>query len=115
MADFPPFMKNASNRIASTSEHTRGIDGYVYDGADGTQICYWTASEDAETEEHVHPFDEWFLVIEGAYDLTIDGREVKIRAGQEHVIPKGSTIRGRVHAGTRTIHAFGGRRASRQA
>jgi hypothetical protein len=36
MADFPSFMKNPANRIANSSQHTSGVDGYVFDGADGT-------------------------------------------------------------------------------
>jgi mannose-6-phosphate isomerase-like protein (cupin superfamily) len=113
MNDFPDFMKNPMNRIAATSEHTREIEGYVFDGADGSQLAFWTCASDAETKEHVHPFDEWFLVIEGAYVVVLDGRELRIEAGEEYVIPKGTRIAGRVVAGTRTIHAFGGRRAER--
>jgi ethanolamine utilization protein EutQ (cupin superfamily) len=45
--------------------------------------------------------------------LTVDGEEVRVDAGQEMFIPKGMRIAGRVKAGTRTIHAFGGRRAER--
>jgi mannose-6-phosphate isomerase-like protein (cupin superfamily) len=68
---------------------------------------------DAVTDEHVHAFDEWFVVVEGSYVVTLDGREVRLGAGQELFIPKGTRIAGRVTAGTRTIHAFGGRRAGR--
>jgi ethanolamine utilization protein EutQ (cupin superfamily) len=113
MSDFPAFMRNPSNRITSTSEHTKGIEGYVFDGADGSQMAFWTASADAETAEHVHPFDEWFMVVEGAYVIVLDGKEVRVEAGGEYFIPKGTLIGGRVTAGTRTIHAFGGRRAER--
>jgi quercetin dioxygenase-like cupin family protein len=113
MAEFPSFMRRAVNRIATSSEHTRGIEGYVFDGADGSQVAYWTAAADAETAEHVHAFDEWFLVIEGLYVVVLDGKEIRIEAGDEYVIPKGTRIAGRVAAGTRTIHAFGGRRAER--
>jgi len=113
MNDFPAFMKSPANRIASTSEHTSGIEGYVFDGADGGQMAFWTASADAETSEHVHAFDEWFLVVEGAYVVVLDGKEIRVEAGQEYFIPKGTRIAGRVLAGTRTVHAFGGRRAHR--
>jgi hypothetical protein len=42
----------------------------------------------------------------------LDG--VRVEAGQEHFIPKGTRISGKVTAGTRTVHAFGGRRAARR-
>lgn len=113
MQPFPNFMKNAVNRIAATSQHTAGIEGYVFDGADGTQIAFWECSADAHTAEHVHEFDEYFIVVEGCYAVTIDGTETVVRAGQECVIRRGATISGSVTAGTRTIHMFGGRRAHR--
>jgi hypothetical protein len=29
MPDFPPFMKSPANRIATSSQHTPGVEGYV--------------------------------------------------------------------------------------
>jgi quercetin dioxygenase-like cupin family protein len=113
MADFPPFMKHSSNRIGSAAQHTRGVEGYVFDGADGSQMAFWTVAEDASTAEHVHPFDEYVLVVEGCYVLVLDGREVTLGAGQELLIPRGTRVAGKVTAGTRTIHAFGGKRVVR--
>jgi quercetin dioxygenase-like cupin family protein len=115
MTGFPLFMKNAANRIAAASQRTPGIEGYVFDGADGSQMAFWTAERGAETAEHVHAFDEWFVVIAGECTLTLDGHEVRVGPGQECFIPKGTTISGRVVAGTRTVHAFGSRRAERAA
>jgi quercetin dioxygenase-like cupin family protein len=113
MADFPSFMKTPVNRIAASSQHTPGVEGYVFDGADGSQMEFWTVDRDAITAEHVHQFDEWFMVVAGSYILTLNGEEVELSAGQEFFIAKGTKIAGRVTAGTRTIHAFGGRRAER--
>ena len=113
MRDFPAFMQSPANRIAPSSQHTPGVVGYVFDGADGTQMAFWTVERDAATAEHVHEFDEWFCVIAGSYVLTLDGAEIRVGAGQECFIPKGTKIAGRASAGTRTIHAFGGRRAAR--
>jgi quercetin dioxygenase-like cupin family protein len=114
MSDFPPFMRHRANRIASGSQHTRGIEGYVFDGADGSQMAFWTVTKDAHTVEHVHPFDEYVLVVEGTYRMTLDGKEVRLEAGQEYTIHAGTRIAGHVSAGTRTIHAFGGARAMRE-
>jgi quercetin dioxygenase-like cupin family protein len=113
MNRFPSFMKNAANRIAASAQHTAGIEGYVFDGADGTQMVFWECNQDAHTEEHVHPFDEYFIVVEGCYTVTIDGQRIEVRAGQELMILRGTRISGHVTAGTRTIHMFGGRRAVR--
>ncbi len=113
MADFPEFMKSRVNRIATSSQHTLGVEGYVFDGADGSQMAFWSMAHDGVTAEHVHEFDEWFLVVEGLYVLMLNGAEVRVGPGQEYFIPRGTRIAGSVTAGTRTIHAFGGRRAER--
>jgi len=114
MASFPPFTKNPLNRIASGSENTPNIEGYVFDGADGSQMAFWECHDDAQTAEHVHAFDEYFIVVEGSYCLILDGKEVHVEAGQEYFIPRGTKISGKVTAGTRTIHLFGGHRAERR-
>jgi mannose-6-phosphate isomerase-like protein (cupin superfamily) len=113
MPNFPSFMRHPANRIATSSQHTPGVEGYVFDGADGSQMAFWSVERDAETAEHVHEFDEWFIVVEGSYTLMLDGVQKRIDAGEECFIPKGTRIAGRVVAGTRTVHAFGGRRAER--
>jgi hypothetical protein len=38
MGDLPAFMKQPANRIAAASQHTEGVEGYVFDGADGSQM-----------------------------------------------------------------------------
>jgi mannose-6-phosphate isomerase-like protein (cupin superfamily) len=115
MSDFPTFMKNPANRIASTSQNTVGIEGYVFDGADGSQMAFWRCNSDAVTAEHIHEFDEYFIVVEGSYFLTLNGQELHVGAGQECHIPRGTRISGRVTSGSRTIHMFGGQRARRAA
>ena len=41
------------------------------------------------------------------------GRRIPVKAGEKYFIPKGVLHGGEPVAGTRTIHAFGGRRAFR--
>lgn len=115
MHEFPKFMKGAANRIASASQHTASIEGYIFDGVDGTQVAFWECRADAETAEHIHEFDEYVLVVEGCYTIIMDGKELRVEAGQECVIRRGTRISGSVVAGTRTIHMFGGHRADRAA
>jgi ethanolamine utilization protein EutQ (cupin superfamily) len=115
MASFPAFMKSPANLIASGSQNTPDIEGYVFDGAEGSQMAFWECRANATTVEHVHAFDEYFIVVEGSYIIVLDGEEVRLDAGQEYFIPRGTRIAGRVTAGTRTIHMFGGHRAERHA
>ena len=114
MDAFPEFMKNPSNRIAQSNQTTLGVEGYVFDGADQSQMAFWTCTQTATSAEHVHEFDEYMLVVQGCYTLLIAGKHIPIKAGEEYLIPRGVRHGGEVLAGTRTIHVFGGHRADRE-
>ncbi len=47
MNEFPSFMKNPVNIIDPSSQYTPGIEGYVFDGVDGSQMAFWTYKEAA--------------------------------------------------------------------
>jgi len=113
MRDFPEFMTHSANRIAASDQATPGVEGFVFDGADGSQMAFWTSRETASSAPHAHQFDEYMLVVEGCYTLIIEGQRIPVRAGEEYFIPRGLAHGGEVQAGTRTIHAFGGHRADR--
>ena len=55
------------------------------------------------------------LVVQGRYTLILEGQRIPVTAGEEYYIPKGIWHGGQAVADTRTIHAFGGRRAYRAA
>jgi quercetin dioxygenase-like cupin family protein len=114
MNAFPQFMKDPANRIRQSSQATRGVEGYVFDGVNGTQMAFWTCAENATSAEHAHDYDEYLVVVQGCYTLIIGGRRIPLKAGEEYVIPQGVLHRGEVLAGTRMIHAFGGHRAERE-
>jgi quercetin dioxygenase-like cupin family protein len=113
MDNFPEFMKKPANRIASAQQATPGVEGYVFDGAEGSQMAFWTCRESAESAGHQHDYDEYMLVVQGCYTLIIDRQRIPVRAGEEYVIPRGVWHSGEAVAGTRTIHVFGGHRADR--
>jgi mannose-6-phosphate isomerase-like protein (cupin superfamily) len=113
MNDFPDFMKSPANRIAKTNQATPGVEGYVFDGVDGSQVAFWTCYETALSAAHTHDYDEYMIVVQGCYTLVIHGERIPVKAGEEYLIPRGVSHGGEVLAGTRTIHAFGGHRADR--
>ena len=114
MENFPDFMRRPCNRIASESQYTPGIEGYVFDGADGSQVAIWTDQHGGDSAEHTHVYDEYFTVVQGQYILLIGGQEIPVGVGDEYLIPKGTPHGGKRTAGTRTIHAFGGKRVNRE-
>ena len=110
MKQFPEFMKNPANRIGKESQFTEGIEGFVFNGADGSQMAFWTCYENRISKEHTHEYDEYLVVVHGQYSVIIGDKEEPLRPGQEFYIPKGTPHSGKSIAGTRTIHCFGGKR-----
>jgi mannose-6-phosphate isomerase-like protein (cupin superfamily) len=113
MDTFPEFMKHPANRIGTSNQATPGVEGYVFDGVDGSQMAFWTCRETAASATHAHDYDEYMIVVQGCYTLVINGERIPLKAGEEYLIPRGVLHGGEVSAGTRTIHAFGGHRADR--
>ena len=114
MKDFPAFLKNPLNRIASSSQYTEDIEGYVFDGADGSQVAFWACAQDRVSAAHAHEFDEYLFVIQGRCVVTMGPTQVELRAGDELLVPKGTPQSIMVSAGTRTVHVFGAKRAKRE-
>jgi mannose-6-phosphate isomerase-like protein (cupin superfamily) len=115
MDNFPEFMRQPCNRISSKSQYTPGIEGYVFDGAGGSQITIWTSRSGGDSAEHVHEYDEYFTVVQGEYSVILDDKQIAVGVGEEYFIPKGVPHAGKSIPGTRTINAFGGKRAEREA
>ncbi len=110
MRDFPAFMKNPLNRVDTAQQNTKDVEGYYFEGADGSQMAFWTCHELRESKKHRHEFDEYMVCVAGQYTAILDGKEIVLEPGDELTIPKGTLQSGRCVAGTRTIHAFGGKR-----
>lgn len=108
--DFPRFMFRSENKIPASQQNTQDIEGCYYTANDGSQMAFWIYQSDRVSKEHMHDYDEYMLCVEGEYIVTIDGEEHILHSGDELYIPKGSLQGGRVKAGTRSIHAFGGQR-----
>jgi mannose-6-phosphate isomerase-like protein (cupin superfamily) len=114
MNDYPQFMKNPLNKIAGSSQYAEDIEGYVFDGRDGSQAAFWISHKDRKSSEHAHDYDEYMVVVQGEYTLIIEDKKISLAAGQEYLIPKCVAHSGECLAGTRTIHVFGGKRVERE-
>lgn len=106
-------MKHPADRIAASQQATPGVEGYVFDGAGGSQMAFWTCTQTAASAAHTHDYDEYMIVVEGCYTLIVNGARIPLKSGDEYFIAKGIEHSGEVLAGTRTIHAFGGHRVNR--
>jgi len=77
-------------------------------------MAFWIHAIDGISQEHVHDYDEYFVVVQGRYTLLIGGKKIPVGVGEEYFIAKGVAHAGEYNAGTRTIHAFGGKRVKRE-
>jgi len=93
MNEFPKFMKDPSNKIMTSHQATPGVAGYVFDGAEGSQMAFWTCEENASSGTHVHEFDEYMLVVQGCYTLMIDERRIPVTAGRIRYFARDSSCR----------------------
>lgn len=113
MNDFPQFMKNEKNRIDAKTQFTDDIEGFVYDGADGSQMAFWTCNSNKISQEHTHDFDEYMVVISGHVTMYLENKRHVLGPSDEIYIPKGTSMKLKCSAGTRTIHAFEKKRVER--
>ncbi len=114
MNDFPASLRHPANRVDSGSQYTDDIEGYLFDGADGSQVAFWTTRADRTSKEHRHPYDEYMLVVAGSCVLHMEGQAFEMGPGSEVTIASRVSHWLTSAAGTRTIHHFGGHRAERQ-
>ncbi len=114
MKEFPEFMKNPLNKVDSKSQYTPGIEGYVFDGADSSQMAFWTYEQSVESEAHTHEYDEYLIVAQGQYSIIMDSETIVLNPGDEYLIRAGIKHGGYAEAGTRVIYAFGGQRVERE-
>lgn len=115
MKEFPDFMKDRKNRISRLEQNTPDIEGYYYEGANGSQMAFWTCYADQVSQKHTLDFDEYMICVSGRYTVIMNGQEFILESGDELLIPGGTEQWGTCIAGTRTIHAFGGKRIKRNA
>ncbi len=113
MKTFPDFIKNPINKIDASQQNTIDIEGYCFQGMNETQIAFWECHADRVSKKHTHPFDEYMVCISGEYTVYLNGKKIILKQGDELYIPKGTEQWGECIAGTRTIHAFGGKRIKR--
>ena len=78
-----------------------------------SQMAFWTGCQNATSTAYAHDYDEYMTVVQGLLHVDRWSRRIPLEAGGEYGIPHGVSYSGEVAAGTRTIHAFGGRRAVR--
>jgi quercetin dioxygenase-like cupin family protein len=69
-------------------------------------LASWVFEPGIDLPEHNHPHDQITTVIEGVFELRIDGCPSRMEAGAVAVIPSGTLHSGRSITKCRVIDAF---------
>jgi len=114
MTEFPAFLRHPANAVAVDPNHaSAGLEGFVFDGANGSQIVLWQCPKGGTSPEHVHDFDEYAIVAQGTFRGSAGGAKVSLGPGEECYIPAGVPHEGSYSVGYRAIDGFGGQRVKR--
>lgn len=74
--------------------------------SDRMTVAYWHFDPNIELPEHSHPHDQITNIIEGEFELTVDGTPEILSAGHYRVIPPGAVHSGRSITTCKIIDAF---------
>lgn len=74
--------------------------------ADRVTIVHWEIDAGAKLPEHSHPHEQVSNLLEGAFDMTIDGTENRLTAGSVAVIPSNAVHSGRAVTACHFIDVF---------
>ncbi|MDX1645592.1 MAG: cupin domain-containing protein [Longimicrobiales bacterium] len=71
-----------------------------------TTHVYWEIDAGARLPEHSHPHEQVVNVLEGSYELIVDGESFVLQAGDVLVIPGGATHGGGARTDCRILDVF---------
>ena len=74
--------------------------------SDRMTVAHWHFNPDIDLPEHSHPHDQICNVIDGEFELTVDGVPEVLTAGDYRVIPPDAVHSGRSITACKIIDAF---------
>jgi quercetin dioxygenase-like cupin family protein len=69
-------------------------------------LAYWNFDADVPFPEHAHPHEQVTNVIEGVFDLTVEGETTRLRPGTVVLIPPNASHSGKSITACRIIDVF---------
>ncbi len=88
----PRSLPNLITNLPMIQSPIKGINGHLLQGED-IQGLFFTVGGGVVFPEHSHEA-QWGIIIEGEFDITIDGETMTYRKGDTYYIPEGV-----IHAG----------------
>lgn len=88
-----------------TQELLPGADvGFVH--TDNMTLAYWSFIPGVSVPDHAHPHEQVVNVIEGIFELTVDGEKARLEAGAVAVIPPDAIHSGSSITDCRIVDVF---------
>ena len=69
-------------------------------------VVQWTVAAGATLPEHAHPHEQVSHILEGEFEMTIDGRSERLGPGTLAIVPPNVTHSGRAITECRIIDIF---------
>ena len=84
------------------------IPGYhaVFIHMDHMTLAYWKIEAGAEMPEHSHPHEQVANLLEGEFEMTLEGEQMTLEPGTVAVIPSGTPHGGRAIKDCRILDVF---------
>jgi len=84
------------------------VEGYHarFVHTEGMTLAYWTIEAGAKIPEHQHPHEQVATVLDGTFELTVDGETRQMGPNEVAVIPSNVPHGGRALTACRIIDAF---------
>lgn len=74
--------------------------------SDRMTVAHWRFDQGIDLPEHSHPHDQITTIVEGEFELTVEGEPEILRAGDYRIIPPGAVHSGRSITACRIIDVF---------
>ena len=74
--------------------------------SDRMTLAYWHFEPEVDLPEHSHPHDQITTILEGEFELTIDGVPERLTVGHYRVIPPDAVHSGRSITACRILDVF---------
>ncbi|MCP4681027.1 MAG: cupin domain-containing protein [Desulfobacterales bacterium] len=74
--------------------------------SDSMTLAYWTFEADGQFPEHAHPHEQVSSMIDGEFELTVDGKTRILNPGNVVIIPPNAAHSGKAVTKCRIIDVF---------